>query len=317
MTQTTYEINAKRRERYNAKKSNTNIDENKKSNTNIDENKKSNTNIDENINNIEEPPEADLFENLYNYNYEFSTINPMKVEKSKNTNISIELPITENKENPKNRRKTKPIEERTKQLFERIQNRTINIDDDIKPINIKQNKKQIQNSDIDSNTELKDKLLLSHKIKQYKILFPTELKGYKVSEKATVQKLKSHLDEIEILISLSSVDTFIMDSIFYCIKIVEGISTRTKNYNIEGLADILKSNPEFIKLSKQLYLKYNTFECVPPEYQIIMIVATSSYICMQKNKNKNSMNDLLNQPYISDDDDDDEDESCKKRKYKS
>jgi len=105
------------------------------------------------------------------------------------------------------------------------------------------------------------------------------------------------LEEIEVLINLSSVDTFIMDSIFYCIKVVEGVSARTKNYNIQGLADILKDNEQFMKLCKQLYLKYNTFENVPPEYQLIMIVSTSAYICMQKNKHKADINDLLNQPY--------------------
>ena len=150
----------------------------------------------------------------------------------------------------------------------------------------------------DENSEVKDRILLQHKIKQYRILFPNELKKYKVSENATSKKLREHLEEIEIMVSLSSVDEFLMQGILQSIKMVEGFSARTENYNISGLSDMLKSNPEFNKLVKQLYLKYNTFEAVPPEAQLLFIVATSAWVCKSKNQQKAKINNLLDEEYI-------------------
>lgn len=301
LTQT--QINQRRRERYSSKKNNSNIDEMKKDDSNRDETNetiKSNEPIETKTN------DADIYELLYNKNSEFEETNIMKPEpkqepkQSKQVQIKPE-PITIQPEieiqtnEPKTKHiRNRPPSSRAMKIFDKIQNNEINTFDTDTILEPKTTKsKSIDNP----NSELKDRILLQHKIKQYKILFPDELKKYKVKPNSSVVKLKEHLEEIEVLINLSSVDTFIMDSIFYCIKVVEGVSARTKNYNIQGLADILKDNEQFMKLCKQLYLKYNTFENVPPEYQLIMIVSTSAYICMQKNKHKADINDLLNQPY--------------------
>ena len=301
LTQT--QINQRRRERYSSKKNISNTDEIKKDDINRDEtneNIKSNEPIETKTN------DADIYELLYNKNSEFEETNIMKPEpkqepkQSKQVQIkpepiTIQLEIEPNDDLPKSiHKRNRQPSSRAMNIFKKIQNNeitTIDTDVMLEPKTTKS--KSIDNS----NTEVKDKILLQHKIKQYKILFPDELKNYKVKPNSSVVKLKEHLEEIEVLINLSSVDTFIMDSIFYCIKVVEGVSARTKNYNIQGLADILKDNEQFMKLCKQLYLKYNTFENVPPEYQLIMIVSTSAYICMQKNKHKADINDLLNQPY--------------------
>jgi hypothetical protein len=334
MVLSTTQINERRRQRYKNRMNTSNKDET------MTDYEKDITNRDDNINDIksnipeetkqqniksitpeetktqniksitpEETKPQDIFETLYSHNYESEiSFNHKSINDNHNVNHNVNQVNHQsiNDEQPnlsiRDRRKSKPIQTKTKRLFERIQQEhtmgTIK-DNDNEPKLTKQKPK----SNIDDNSELKDKLLLRHKIKQYKLLFPEELKKYKINDSATVAKLRSHLEEIEILISLSSVDTFIMDSIFYCIKMIEGLSARTTNYNITGLADILKSNPEFIKLSKQLYLKYNTFESVPPEYQLMMVVATSTYICIQKNKNKSQINDLLNQPYVNTDSD--------------
>ena len=303
LTQT--QINQRRRERYSSKKNNSNIDEIKKDDSNRDETNetiKSNEPIETKTN------DADIYELLYNKNSEFEETNIMKPEPKqepkqskqvqiqiKPESITIQPEIETNDDLPKSiHKRNRQPSSRAMNIFKKIQNNeitTIDTDVMLEPKTTKS--KSIDNS----NTEVKDKILLQHKIKQYKILFPDELKNYKVKPNSSVVKLKEHLEEIEVLINLSSVDTFIMDSIFYCIKVVEGVSARTKNYNIQGLADILKDNEQFMKLCKQLYLKYNTFENVPPEYQLIMIVSTSAYICMQKNKHKADINDLLNQPY--------------------
>ena len=291
MALTSTEINQRRRERYKVKKFISNEDENKKDLSNEDEtnkNTKSNEAIEAKQN------EVDIYELLYNKNTEFEETNVMKPKIEPKPEPKQE-PKPELNTNSKSKHiRNRPISSRAMKIFDKIQNDEITID---KPeLNISKSK-PIKNNIDNSNSNVKDRILLDHKIKQYKILFPNELKNYKVKPNSSVIKLKEHLEEIEVLISLGSVDTFIMDSIFYCIKVVEGVSARTKNYNIQGLADILKQNDQFMKLCKQLYLKYNTFENVPPEYQLVMIVSTSAYICMQKNKHKAEINDLLNQPY--------------------
>jgi len=291
MALTSTEINQRRRERYKVKKFMSDEDEIKKDVSNEDEtnkNSKSNEAIETKQN------EVDIYELLYNKNTEFEETNVMKPKIEPKPEPKQE-PKTELNTNSKSKHiRNRPITSRAMKIFERIQTNEITID---KPeLNISKSKPTNYNTD-NSNSNVKDKILLEHKIKQYIILFPNELKNYKVKPNSSVVKLKEHLEEIEVLISLGSVDTFIMDSIFYCIKVVEGVSARTKNYNIQGLADILKQNDQFMKLCKQLYLKYNTFENVPPEYQLVMIVSTSAYVCIQKNKHKAEINDLLNQPY--------------------
>ena len=45
-----------------------------------------------------------------------------------------------------------------------------------------------------------------------------------------------------------------------------------------------------------MYLKYNVFNKIPPEYQLTILVSTSAYICINKNKNKDSLEQYLNEP---------------------
>ena len=142
----------------------------------------------------------------------------------------------------------------------------------------------------------KDRLILQKKISQYKSLFADELKGFKVKKNASSEELKASLDEMETIVQVGTLDEFITDSVLQSIKVVEGVSSLTKGYNISGLSDLLKSNPQFHKLLKQLYVKHNTFAQIPPEYQLLLIVTTSSFICIQKNRNKNQINSYLNEP---------------------
>ena len=59
---------------------------------------------------------------------------------------------------------------------------------------------------------------------------------------------------------------------------------------------MLKGNPQFNNLFKQLYVKYNVFHKIPPEIQIVLLISTTSYICINKNKNKHLIHEFLNQP---------------------
>ena len=91
-------------------------------------------------------------------------------------------------------------------------------------------------------------------------------------------------------------DQFLTDSILQCIKVIEIPTSRTKNYNISGLSDLLRSNTQFHQLCKKLYLKYGCFKAVPAEYQLVILVATTAYVCKNKNANKDSLEAYLNEP---------------------
>ena len=94
-------------------------------------------------------------------------------------------------------------------------------------------------------------------------------------------------------------DEFLTDAIFQLLKLVEGFSSISINYNVTGMVDLLKMNKQFMQLSKQLMIKYGCYSRVPPEYQMIMIVSTTAYICMSKNKRKAEIEAYLNAPVES------------------
>ena len=100
------------------------------------------------------------------------------------------------------------------------------------------------------------------------------------------------------IVECDSVEQFLLDSILQSIKLMEGVSTYTK-YDIQGLADLLKQNKQFHQLAKQLFIKYKVFSAVPAEFQLLMLVTTTAYICNCKNKRKGELNEYLNQPIIS------------------
>jgi hypothetical protein len=151
----------------------------------------------------------------------------------------------------------------------------------------------------DKGTHLfgKENLELLHKIKCYRQLFPKELAKFRIKKKATDEELKNYLGEIEILVNLSGVDTFIVDAILATIGSLEGFTKRT-SFNISGMSMMLKTNPQFHHLCKQLYLKYNSFGSIPAEYQLIILLFTTSYICINKNKNISSLENTLNEPMV-------------------
>ena len=141
----------------------------------------------------------------------------------------------------------------------------------------------------------KDKRVLLSKIRQYKNLFPEELSKFKIKKNCSTSDLQQYLDEMAAVVDVSSVETFLTDSILQCIKMTEGISSYTK-YDISGCALVLKENKQFNTLVKQLYVKYNCFDAIPAEYSILLLVATTSYFCMAKNKRKSELDLYLNTP---------------------
>ena len=64
---------------------------------------------------------------------------------------------------------------------------------------------------------------------------------------------------------------------------------------IRGLSDILKTNKQFNSLTKQMLLKYGCYSNVGPEYQVILIIISSVYVIVNKNNNRDSINNYLNE----------------------
>lgn len=130
---------------------------------------------------------------------------------------------------------------------------------------------------------------LMKKVQQYKFLFPKELKGFKIKKKATVEELKAYVQECETIVSLDGTETFILDGLYQAVSVVEGVSSLTQDWDITGLAQMLKGNLQFQQLAKILFVKYNTFSKVAPEYQASFIVLTSAYICKIGNSQRKRM----------------------------
>ena len=149
----------------------------------------------------------------------------------------------------------------------------------------------------DKGTELlgRDKRMLLSKIQQYKSLFPDELGKFKIKKNCSTEDLKLYLSEMESIVDTSSVEQFLTDSILQCIKLSEGVSSYTR-YDITGCADLLKANKQFHTLTKQMYIKYKVFEKVPPEYSLAVLVATTAYVCKNKNTKKKEIESFLSQP---------------------
>ena len=149
----------------------------------------------------------------------------------------------------------------------------------------------------DKGTELlgRDKRTILSKIQQYKSLFPEELGKFKIKKNCSTEDLKLYLSEMESIVDTSSVEQFLTDSILQCIKLTEGFSSYTK-YDITGCADLLKANKQFHTLTKQMYIKYKVFEKVPPEYSLAVLVATTAYVCKNKNTKKKEIESFLSQP---------------------
>jgi hypothetical protein len=172
----------------------------------------------------------------------------------------------------------------------------------IKEVKIKMNKKSKLIIDDDENEEEeglfsdnptvlcgKNKLILIQKIKNYKNSFKKELKNFKIRKDLTEEELNECIDEIQIKLQLNTLDCFIIDGIIESLKMVEGYSSKTK-YNITGLSNVLKGNPQFISLSKQLTMKYGKFSQIPLEVQMGFVIMGGAYFCIVSNQQKQTIN---------------------------
>ena len=73
--------------------------------------------------------------------------------------------------------------------------------------------------------------------------------------------------------------------------------TKVTRYNLEGLTNMLKMNPMFSHLTKQILLKYNLMNGASCELQLIIVLTTSIYMTIQKNNGdaRKHMDQYLNE----------------------
>lgn len=140
-----------------------------------------------------------------------------------------------------------------------------------------------------------DKRQLLKKISEYKSLFPQLLKSFKIKKNPSIEDLRDVLAEFDAIVSVNSVEGFVTDAMLSCITLIETGSARTK-YNITGTADMLRAQPKFHDLCKQLYLKHQVFANVPCEYQLIMLVGMTAMMAQQQNARREKVSNLLNKP---------------------
>ena len=188
--------------------------------------------------------------------------------------------------------------------IDKIQNREIKAQKQIlekERIEKKQEEKlEKDKEELDENDEFNSQIMgrtkreLYNSIGKYKELFKEELKNFKIKKNASVEELQSYISEMQVIIETTSIDSFLMDSLYTGLSLIEPITQKTK-FDIRGLSDILKTNKQFNSLTKQMLLKYGCYSNVGPEYQVILIIISSVYVIVNKNNNRDSINNYLNE----------------------
>ena len=250
----------------------------------------------ENIYNDESSKNFEFLNNLHNDTFIEKIVLTHKQQQKKDKDEEKSRIKEERRQNHENK-----LEEIRQKKYEKELNKKIKECEKSERIEKKEIHEQDTKSDqfslFDENPTVligRDRLFITKQINQYKVLFPNELSKFKVKRNANLDELNQALEECRALIEINSVDNFIMDSLLGSIKMIEGFTVDT-SYDITSLSIMLKMNPEFQKLAKLLFIRYNIFNNVPIEYQMMMVVATSIYLCIQKNNHKSSMNSYLNE----------------------
>lgn len=254
----------------------------------------------------EEPEYQQINEQIISNNYEEVTDEytddlPTDEDFLNDLNSDVFVSQTVIEKTEKERKKEEKEREAQERKYEREQKKLEKYRNDLEKKSKSSEKYQQSKEDdelfSERGTQLygRDKLELIARINQYKVLFPEnkQLKALKIKKNPSVEDLHSYLAECQAIIDTDCVEAFATESILQAIKMVEIGSTRTK-YNIKGLADALKRNPQFTILCKQMYLKYKVFASIPPELQLGMLIISTAYVIMEKNKREATNEDILN-----------------------
>jgi hypothetical protein len=143
-----------------------------------------------------------------------------------------------------------------------------------------------------------DKRVLLSKVRQYKALFHDipEIRSFRIKPNATDTELENAIAEMDVIVSVGTVQELTDQMILSAIRVVETVSSRTERYDVSGTADMLAVNHEFKKIAKLLALKYKVYSQVPPEWQMMLIVFSTAMVARQTNIRKKEIDGMLSQP---------------------
>lgn len=83
-------------------------------------------------------------------------------------------------------------------------------------------------------------------------IFREYLADFKYKKSSSNEQLIDVINEIRAIVEISTVDSFILSSVYDCIMMIEPYTKPTR-YNVEGLAATLKLNPNFWATSLRRY----------------------------------------------------------------
>jgi hypothetical protein len=132
----------------------------------------------------------------------------------------------------------------------------------------------------------KERREVLQKIKEFRALFPDELKGFKCSPKASLEELKGLLEEMETVVSVGSVTKICDEAVLMAVQAMEHVTSRSHYLDISGCSQTLRSNPEFARICKVIWVKHRLLTQAPPELQLVLIVGSQALVCAQLNRKK-------------------------------
>jgi hypothetical protein len=148
---------------------------------------------------------------------------------------------------------------------------------------------------------------LYHKITLYHKFFPKEVKGLKLKKDASIDELHDYIKACDATIMASDVNNFLQFQILSAIRVVERLSAIAGNVklpfiratikcNITSTADKLQEDPEFGRLCNLLFIKYNMFSTIPPEFQLMFLILKTAMLARVENSlSEKNMREFLNQ----------------------
>ncbi len=113
---------------------------------------------------------------------------------------------------------------------------------------------------------------LLHKISLFKQLFEKELKSFKINRNADDDVLQQYINEMSDIVSIQSIDGFVVAGVLKVMADVEPFSRLTK-YDLTGLSERLRTDESFNVLIKKIYIKRCGFlSNLPDEVNLLLIM---------------------------------------------
>lgn len=136
----------------------------------------------------------------------------------------------------------------------------------------------------------------SSKLARYLDLFDLDIKSLK---NMTEEELDTLLKDIQMTVSIRSSNTFNKEIFFTGVATAEPIvSSLTKSYDITGMSNILRQDPEIDDLLEEISLQNNKY--TSPHMRLAMALVKSALATNMINNKKNELKNNIEKP-LSDD----------------